>query len=62
MIHLLVGIALIGFIAWLIIALIPMDARIANIVVIVAIAIAVFYVLSAFGLLTGIDRPVPQLR
>lgn len=62
MIELIVVIALVGLLVWAITTLVPMDARFKNIIFVVAVVVIVLYVLSAFGLLHGIDRPVPQLR
>jgi hypothetical protein len=58
---LLVWLALIGFAAWALTTLIPMDATIARGIQIVALIICVLIVLQAFGLLTSLGT-VPRLR
>ncbi len=58
-IQLLVLLALIGFGAWALTKLIPMPARIAQIIVIVAVAICILVVLVAFGLL---PQGIPSVR
>lgn len=62
MIQLLVMIALIGFLCYLITTLVPMDAKFHQAIVLVGIAIVIFMVLSAFGLLTSFDVPLPRVR
>lgn len=55
--------ALIGFLAWVIVKLIPMPANIANVIYIAALAIVIFYVLSAFGILGHIGSArVPTIH
>lgn len=48
--------ALIGFLAWVIVKLIPMPANIQNAIYIAALVIVILYLLSAFGLLGHIGN------
>lgn len=61
MISLIITLAVIGFILYLICTYVPMDARIKQLIVIVAIICIVVYLLRAFGI-WGSDVPVPRLR
>lgn len=62
MIGLIVVVALLGFVTWAIVSLVPMPERIKQIVIVVAVICIVFYVLGAFGILPLHDVSVPQLR
>lgn len=62
-IGLILILALIGFLVWAITSLIPMDGRIKNLIVIVALIVCVLVVLNAFGLLDGLKSvSVPRIR
>lgn len=59
MISLILGLALIGFLLWLITTYIPMDVRIKQLIVVIVVVCIVLYLLSAFGFT---DYPLPRLR
>jgi hypothetical protein len=59
-ISLLITLVVIGVIVYLVTAFIPMDAKIAQLIRVVAIIIAVVLVLQAFGLIDG--GPAPATR
>jgi len=59
--HLLIWVALLGLAAWFIVTIVPMPAPFPNLVIGVAVLIAVLLILSAFGLLEDLGR-VPRLR
>ena len=62
-ISLLVILIVIGIILWAITTYLPMPRAIKNIILIVGIAIALLYVLSAFGLIDSLrDIRVPRIR
>lgn len=62
MLSLIITLALCGFLIWAVTALIPMPDNIKRIIYIVGIICAVFFVLSAFGILGRVNMPVPQIR
>ena len=62
MISLLITLVLIGVITYLVTAFIPMDAKIAQLIRIVAIILAVLIVLQAFGVIGGPVMLVPTGR
>lgn len=59
MIQLILGLALVGFLAYLIITYIPMPAPIKNVILVVIVVCLILYLLSAFGIA---DFPVPRLH
>lgn len=59
MISVILTLALFGFVLWLITTYIPMDGRIKQVIVIVAIVMLVLYLLNVFGIL-GLDTPPPR--
>lgn len=59
-IQLIVAIALMGLLVWAITTLVPMPAQFKNIIVVVAVVIAVLYVLSAFAILP--EHVLPNRR
>lgn len=61
MISLIITIAVVGLIAWAICTYVPMDPRIKQLIVVIAIICIVVYALRAFGV-WGSDVPVPKLR
>jgi len=61
MIALLLTLIIIGVIVYLV-GVIPMDAKIAQLIRVVAIIIAVFVVLQAFGIIGGAPVAIPAGR
>lgn len=58
---LILVIAVIGFLAWVIVKLIPMPPNFSSVIYIVALIIAILYILHALGI--GLPNPsVPKLR
>jgi hypothetical protein len=58
MLELLLTLAIVGFVAWLITTLVPMDPKIKQVIIGVAILLIVVFVIRAlFG-----DIPVPRIR
>ncbi len=53
LIELIVVIALVGLFVWAVTTLVPMPAKFAQIIYVVAVVFLVLYVLSGFGLLHG---------
>lgn len=49
MIHLLLVLALIGFLTWLIITYIPMPDIFKKVIVVIVVIVLIFYVLNLFG-------------
>jgi hypothetical protein len=62
MLNLIIGLVVIGVLMWMVNAYIPMDARIKQILNIVVIIAVVLWLLSMFGVLGGLNRPIPQFR
>ncbi len=63
MISLLILIAIIGVIAWLLTAYVPMPPPIKTVIVIVAVIACVLIALRAFGIIPArFDTGVPQIR
>ncbi|MGR9115508.1 MAG: Thivi_2564 family membrane protein [Gammaproteobacteria bacterium] len=56
MLSIVVSLAVVGLLLWLVNSYIPMDARIKQILNIVVIIVVVLWLLSAFGVLSGIPR------
>lgn len=63
LIGLILILAVVGLVAWAVTTLIPMPQNIKTLIVVVAGIVALFYVLSAFGIMghTG-DVRVPTLK
>jgi hypothetical protein len=62
-IGLILVLALLGVITWAVITYIPMPKGFKNLIVIVAVVVAVVYVLNAFGVIGRLpDMRVPQVR
>lgn len=59
MIHLLLMLAVVGFLAWLILTYIPMPEPFKKALVVILVVVVVLYVLRVLGI--G-DLPVPQVR
>jgi hypothetical protein len=62
MIELLITLAVIGLIAWLIVAFVPLPAPFPKIIIGVAVAIAALIILRAFGIIPFHDVAVPVVR
>lgn len=62
MLHLVIILVLIGVVLWAVNTYIPMDAKIKNIMNIVIVIAVVLWLLSVFGLLSGLDAPVTRLN
>lgn len=63
LIGLVITLIVIGVLLWLVNSYIPMDAKIKTILNIVVVIIVVVWLLSVFGLLTGLDAVrVPRAR
>lgn len=62
MIHLIIVLALIGFLMWLVNTYVPMPALYKTIFNWVVIALLVLWLLSVFGLLDGPDIPLHSFR
>ncbi|WP_305907071.1 Thivi_2564 family membrane protein [Methylomarinum sp. Ch1-1] len=56
LISLVVVLIVVGLLLWLVNSYIPMDARIKQILNVVVIIVVVLWLLSAFGVLSGIPR------
>ncbi len=54
LIPLLVSLALVGLLVWVLTTLIPMDAKFAQVIRVVAIVVCILLVLQAFGLMDGL--------
>lgn len=62
-ITLLIVLAIIGVIAWAVTTYIPMPPGIRNLIIIVAVVVAVIYALNAFGITLGLGNvTVPHLK
>jgi len=59
---LLLILALLGLATWAIVTFIPMPAGFQRLIIIVAVVVAVVYVLNAFGIFKLPNLAVPQLR
>ncbi len=59
MIHLLLGIALVGLIVWLIVAFIPMPEPFKKVIIVVAIVFLIIYLMGVLGIA---DIPIPRIR
>jgi hypothetical protein len=59
MIELLVTLAIIGLIAWVLTALVPMPQQIKTVIIVVAVLICLLIVLRAFG---GVDLAIPRIE
>lgn len=59
---LIVLICVLGFIAWLVNAYIPIPAPFKTLIMVILIVIAVLVTLNAFGLLGNLDMAVPRVR
>lgn len=63
LVSLIVTLIVIGVLLWLINAYIPMDGKIKKILNVVVVIVVVLYVLSAFGVLPGLNSAkVPSLN
>jgi low temperature requirement protein LtrA len=60
--HLIIILALVGLALWAVNAYVPMDPKIKNILNIVVVIVVVLWLLSIFGLLSGLNEPVPRLH
>jgi len=60
MIQLIVVIALVGLFCWAITTLVPMPPQFSKAIIVVAIVCVVLYVLTAFGLLSGMSLSAPR--
>lgn len=60
MLGLIIGLIVIGVLMWLVNAYIPMAQPFKNIVNIVVIIAVVLWLLSVFGVLGGLNGPIPQ--
>jgi hypothetical protein len=61
MLHLLIFLAVVGVLLWAVNTYIPMDAKIKQIINVVAIICVVVWLLEIFGVLGLVDVPVPRL-
>lgn len=60
---LLITLIVIGVITWAVTAFIPMDGNIKMLIRVVAVVIALFYILNAFGVIGGLSGVnVPRLK
>lgn len=57
MVTLILTIAIVGFLAWAVVAFIPMPEKVKTVIYVVAGIVIIALVLNAFGL----DVPVPQI-
>lgn len=62
MIGVIVELIVIGLLLWLANTYIPMDGKIKNILNVVVVILVVLWLLNVFGVLGGLDRPIPRLR
>lgn len=62
MIELVITIAIVGLIVWAVTTFIPMPAGFKTAIYVVALVCVIVYLLRSFGLWSGGDVPVPQLR
>lgn len=62
MLHVIILLIVVGALLWAANNYIPMDAKIRNIVNIVVVFVVVLWLLSIFGLLSGLDTPVPRVH
>lgn len=61
MISLVITLIVIGVLLWLVNTMIPMDAKIKQILNVVVVIAVVLWLLGVFGVLGRIDIPVPRL-
>ncbi len=59
MISLILGLALLGFLAWVILTYIPMPDPIKKLIIVVIVVFVVLYLCSAFGVM---DIPIPRMH
>jgi hypothetical protein len=59
LIGLILGLALVGFLVYLIVTYIPMPEPFKNVIVVIVIIVVILYLISAFGLL---DIPIPRFH
>jgi hypothetical protein len=62
MLHIIILLIVVGVLLWLVNTYVPMDGKIKNIMNIVAVFDVVLWLLSVFGLLSGLDTPVPRVH
>jgi hypothetical protein len=62
MLHIIVILIVVGVLLWLVNNYIPMDAKIKNILNIVAVILVVLWLLSVFGLLQALDVPITRVH
>lgn len=62
MLHVIILLVLIGVALWAVNTYVPMDPKIKNIMNIVVVIAVVLWLLSIFGLLSGLDAPIPQVH
>lgn len=59
MITLILGLALVGFVCWLLLTYVPMPDPIKKLIIVIVVVCIILYLMSAFGIM---DIPVPRLR
>lgn len=62
MLHVIIVLVLVGVLLWAVNTYVPMDGKIKNIMNIVVVFAVVLWLLSVFGLLSGLDTPVPRVH
>lgn len=63
LLSLLLVLIVIGVVLWAVITYIPMPPAIKNIILVVGVIVAIIYVLSAFGVISGITNiKVPSVK
>lgn len=62
MLHVIILLVVVGVLLWAVNTYVPMDQKIKNIINIVVVLVVILWLLSIFGLLSGLDTPVPRLN